>query len=95
MFEARNEYTDWQEFYLWVRSILEMEDGIPNWLFEVVNLRCPGFLESERALIAKAAKARPLHLRLEDWIGEHVFGFAKVDAKGNTIVPLFSSRRSL
>jgi hypothetical protein len=30
LLEARNEYIDWQEFYLWVRSILEVEDGIPD-----------------------------------------------------------------
>ena len=30
--EVRNQYIDWEEFYLWVRSILEVEDSIPNWL---------------------------------------------------------------
>ena len=58
--ETRNQYIDWQEFQLWVRSILEVEGHIPDWLIEFVNDRCPGFLESDRALTPKAAKTRPL-----------------------------------
>src|SRR5271166_6988586 len=71
LFEARNQYIDWQEFYLWVRSILEVEGRIPGWLVEILNARCPGFIETERALTPKAAKSRPLHFRLEDWIDDH------------------------
>ena len=66
LYDVRNQYIDWQEFYLWVRSILEVEDGVPDWLVETINARCPGFLETVGALSAKAAKTRPLHLRLED-----------------------------
>ena len=51
-YEARNQYIDWQEFYLWVRSILEVEDGILNWLVEILNDRCAGFLETEKAVTA-------------------------------------------
>ena len=77
LFEARNQYIDWQEFYLWVRSVLEVEDRIPDWLVEVLNGRCPGFLESVGRLTSQAARQRPLPLRLEDWIDEHIFGFAR------------------
>jgi hypothetical protein len=77
LYDARNQYVDWQEFYLWVRSILEVEDGIPNWLVEILNDRCAGFLETEKALTSKAAQKRPLALRLEDWIDDDIFGFAK------------------
>jgi hypothetical protein len=45
LLEARNHYIDWQEFYLWVRLILEFEDHLPAWLRDIVNERCPGFLE--------------------------------------------------
>ena len=83
--EVRNQYIDWQEFYLWARSILEVENGIPNWLVETLNARCPGFLEIGGALSAKAAKTRPLHLRLEDWIDEHIFSFAKKEGWFNAI----------
>ena len=77
LLHTRNEYIDWQEFYLWVRSILEAENRIPDWLVEILNTRCPGFLENEKRLTPKAAKNRPLPLRLEDWIDDHIFGFAK------------------
>ena len=77
LYDARNQYIDWQEFYLWVRSILEVADGIPVWLAEILNTRCPGFLETEKARTPTAVKTRPLVLRLEDWIDDHVFGFAK------------------
>ena len=79
LLHTRNEYIDWQEFYLWVRSILEVEDRIPDWLIDVLNHRCPGFLENEKDLTSKAAKDRPLNLRLEDWIDDHIFGSAKLE----------------
>jgi len=77
LLDTQNQYIDWQEFYLWVRSVLEVEDRIPDWLLEILNARVPGFIETERALTPKPAKARPLHFRLEDWIDDHMFGFAK------------------
>lgn len=77
LLEVRNQYIDWQEFYLWVRSILEVEDRTPDWLTGILEERCPGFLEGVRAPTAKSTKEKPLALRLEDWIDEHIFGFAK------------------
>ena len=85
LFEARNQYIDWQEFYLWVRSILEVENRIPDWLVDILDERVPGFLESERQLTPRAAKGRPLPLRLEDWIDDHIFGFAKREGWLNAI----------
>ena len=77
LLDTRNESIDWQEFYLWVRSILEAENRIPDWLVATLNTRCPGFLENDKRQAPKAAKNRPLALRLEDWIDDHVFGLAK------------------
>jgi len=85
LLETRGQNIDWQEFYLWVRSILEVEPGIPDWLVETLNSRCPGFLESDRAPTPKAVKTRPPHLRLEDWIDEHNFGSAKEEGWFNAI----------
>ena len=75
--QARNQYIDWQEFNLWARSILEVEKGIPDSLAEILHSRCPGFVETTKALSPTAIKTRPLAIRLEDWIDDHVFGFAK------------------
>ena len=82
---TRNQYIDWQEFYLWMRSILEVERRIPNWLVETLNTHCPGFLENENRLLDKVAKKRPLPLRLEDWIDDNIFGFAKQEGWFNAI----------
>jgi hypothetical protein len=79
LLETRNEYIDWQEFYLWVRSILETEGRIPNFLLETLNLRCPGFLDSEKELSSGAPDARSVALRLESWVDNHIFDFAKRD----------------
>lgn len=84
-FDARNQYIDWQEFYLWVRSILEAENGIPDWLVEILDTRCPGFLENEKRLTPRASRSRPLPLRLEDWIDDHIFDFAKQEGWFNAI----------
>lgn len=69
--EAREHYIDWQEFSLWVRSIIEAEGTMPEWLSAIVERRCRGFVQ------AQTPGARPLALRLEDWIEEHMFGFAR------------------
>ncbi|MGB8890417.1 MAG: hypothetical protein WCC87_27065 [Candidatus Korobacteraceae bacterium] len=75
--QTRSQYIDWQEFNLWARSILEAERGIPDFLAEILPSRCPGFLETTKTLPPKAIKERPLAIRLEDWIDDHIFGFAK------------------
>ncbi len=85
LLHARNEYIDWQEFYLWVRSILEVDEHIPDWLVDILDERCPGLLEREKAPTAKSANEKPLALRLEEWIDEHIFGFAKNEGWCNAI----------
>jgi hypothetical protein len=85
LLHARDQYIDWQEFQLWVRSILEVENGIPNWLVEILNTSCPGFLESEKRPMPKRTKNRPLPLRLEDWIEDHIFGFVKQEGWFNAV----------
>ena len=85
LYDARNQYIDWQEFNLWARSILEVEGRIPDWLAEILNERCPGFVRTEEELTPKAAKNRPLPLRLEDWIDERVFDFANKEGWFNAI----------
>ena len=74
-FEHR--YIEWQELFFWVRSIIESEGGIPNWLAPVLDERCPGFLPAAQELAPNGAKARPLALLLEDWIDEHTFAVPK------------------
>jgi hypothetical protein len=79
--QTREQYIDWQEFCLWVRSISEAEGGMPKWLSSIVDERCPGFLQAESG----KASNRPLGLSLEDWVGEHIFGFAKREGWFNSV----------
>ena len=70
-----NRNSDGQSFSL--GRLRHADEKIPDWLVEILDDRCPGFLEDEQKLTPKAAKHRPLLLRLEDWIDDHIFGFAK------------------
>ena len=77
LLEARNLYVEWQEFYYWARSIMESEDGIPDWLATRLEQMCPGFVEEERQYTARRPKdAPPAPVRLGQWIDERIFGFA-------------------
>jgi hypothetical protein len=85
LLEARNRYLDWQEFYLWVCSILEVEHRIPASLRDVLADRCPGFLEKEGRAAERPTSKRPLHLCLEDWIEDEVFGSIKKEGWLNAV----------
>jgi hypothetical protein len=52
LLKARELYVKWQAFMLWVRAIEEAEGHFPEWLAEIVEKRCPGFLQfvAERRL---------------------------------------------
>jgi hypothetical protein len=77
LLEARNLYLDWQEFYCWARSIIESEDGIPDWLATRLEEMFPGFVEEERQYTARRPKdVSPAPVRLGQWIDERIFGFA-------------------
>jgi hypothetical protein len=75
--ETRNQYIEWQEFCFWARSVLETEKGIPDWLGAILQRRCPGFLEKDKALSSKASQKQPPALRLEDWIDDNAFRVAR------------------
>ncbi len=78
LLEARNQYLDWQEFYYWARSVMESEDGIPNWLAKKLDELCPGFLADEKQYSARHPNEASLTpVRLGHWIDEHIFSFAQ------------------
>jgi hypothetical protein len=77
LLEARNQYLDWQDFYHWVRSILECEERVPAWLARKLHEMCPGFLDSDGQHSSRTDNAAPCAIRLGEWIDEHVFAFAR------------------
>ena len=86
LFEARNQYIDWQEFSLWVRSIVEVEDCIPDWLAKILADRVLGFLENEKTIAPGAVAGRPFRLRLEDWIDDHIFSLPRQEGWLNAVM---------
>jgi hypothetical protein len=85
LLDTRNQYLDWQEFYLWARAIMEVEKSIPDWLAEILRQRCPGFLDVVAPMGSKVAQARHDYLRLEDWIDQHIFGCARDEGWFNAL----------
>jgi len=78
LLETRNQYLEWQEFYYWVRSIIESEGAIPEWLAGKLNEMCPGFLTSQKGKAAGRAKdAESVAIRLGEWIDDQIFAFAE------------------
>ena len=78
LWEARNRYLEWQEFYHWSRSIIETEHGVPNWLAKKLDELCPGFLESENQYLARHSnESSRTAVRLGQWIDHQIFSFAK------------------
>ena len=62
LYEARNQYIDWQEFILWARSILEVEGRVPDWLAETLNNRCPRFSSNREPNHSQSSKEQALFL---------------------------------
>src|SRR5579863_2042278 len=86
LLEARTEYADWQVFNFWVRSIVEAEGAIPDWVRDVVENRCPGFFDYERHY--REIHPRKKHFlwqRLWEWINNTVFGEAQREGWLNAI----------
>jgi hypothetical protein len=73
LLDARDRRIEWGEFLLWVRSILEVEDQVPQWLAAIVNQRCPGFLATETQAVENRRQRTLRCLRLGTWIDEHIF----------------------
>jgi hypothetical protein len=80
LLEARNQYLEWQEFYYWVRSILECEERVPDWLARRLNEMCPGFLNSEALHTSTRRRdwnGATCAIQLGAWIDKHVFAFSR------------------
>jgi len=78
LLEAASAYAEWHIFVLWVRTIAEFEEQLPEIVRAALGARCPGFLEDE-------VPRRQGHLHdqsflwhsLAEWIAEHHFAEAK------------------
>src|SRR5713226_8476739 len=79
--ERVSAYVDWHTFVLWVRTIGEFEEQLPEIVRAALGARCPGFLNDEiRQREEHPREQRFLWHSLEEWIAAHQF--AEVKAEG-------------
>ena len=69
---ACEQMIEWRSFALWVRAIVGAERCLPEWLKEVIDQRCPGFIEGR----SNVDDLQSLWQDLSTWIDEHVFATA-------------------
>lgn len=74
LLQARELYVKRQAFAHWVRAIEDTEGDFPEWLAEMVDKRCPGFLKfvAEQTL-ADRRGPRSFWYHLERLINERIF----------------------
>lgn len=76
--KTQQEYLEWEAFSLWVRAIIEAEGHPPAWMFEILEKRCPGFLQPDEGhRKTRRKESATLALRLLEWIHNHIFSDAK------------------
>ena len=74
--ENATTYAEWHIFVLWVRTIAEHEDQLPEIVRSALAHRCPGFLESRQE---QASAQRFLWHSLEEWMAAHEFAEPKTE----------------
>lgn len=76
--ERASAYAEWHIFVLWVRTIGEFEEQLPEIVRAALGTRCPGFLDDElRQRAERPRERRFLWHSLEEWIAAHQFGDTK------------------
>jgi hypothetical protein len=71
--DACTEMVQWRSFALWVRAIIDAERGLPDWLREHIDERCPGFVVNRTKPVAYDS----IWVDLSAWADEHVFDAAR------------------
>lgn len=86
LLKAREVYVKWQAFVLWVRAIEEAEGDFPEWLAEIVDKRCPGFLQFVAEQRLDDRRSPPFFwYYFERWISERIFGRARREGWMNAV----------
>ncbi len=86
LLRARERYVKWQAFVLWVRAIEDTKDDFPEWLADIVDRRCPGFLQFVAEHRLDDRRSPPFFwYHLERWINEHIFGRTRREGWMNAV----------
>jgi hypothetical protein len=68
------EFVEWRAFSYWLRLTVETQGSVSNPMIEILQVRCPGFLEYATAYAQEhAAEPEFLWLRFLEWTDEKVF----------------------
>jgi len=70
---ACEQLVEWRSYALWVRAIIDAEQGLPEWLRGQLDHRCPGFLESR----PRSATPDSIWLDLSGWVDDHFLQAAR------------------
>jgi hypothetical protein len=74
--EGAAAFAEWHMIILWVRVITETADQLPQIVRSTLQLRCPGFLESQSR---EQKDNLPLWKSLEEWCTAHFFAEARAE----------------
>jgi hypothetical protein len=75
-----NDYVEWRAFAFWIRLIVETEGAISPDMRQLLNDRCPGFLDDAETYRRDHPRQREfLWLRLISWLDRETFGFAQAE----------------
>ncbi|HUY13177.1 MAG TPA: hypothetical protein VMX16_06025 [Terriglobia bacterium] len=86
LLQAREQYVKWEAFAHWVRAIEDTEGDFPEWLAEIVDKRCPGFLQFVAEQRLDDHTSPPFFwYHLERWISERIFGRARREGWMNAV----------
>ena len=78
LLQARIQHVEWQIFALWVSCVADVEGSIPTCMRDILETRCPGFLDYEASYRRDHPKEEPfLWLRLWEWLQCNFFADAK------------------
>src|SRR5713101_903099 len=78
--ERASAFAEWHIFVLWVRTIAEFEEQLPDSVVAVLGARCPGFLDNEIREQQEGRREKCfLWHSLEEWIATHPFAETKAE----------------
>ena len=78
LLQSRVEYIEWSAFAFWVRSIIDAERDVPPWVANILQVRCPGLLNSTtQHSLRQPDFGRMMWLRLSAWIKRTICASAR------------------
>jgi hypothetical protein len=91
--KAVSDYVDWEAFAYWVRAVVGGSRSMPRTVADLLEERCPGFLDHLSGEGVCLGDANTVWRRLIAWVDDRVFGSAKTEGWFEAVT--FFARNSL